>query len=240
MAKSMFIWLGSGRARRQGVNQKGQLIDRAARAGLPVPPGAILLDPFYRLVLAEKIGRVEHGRVVIADPELLHNTLIHSVRLPRFERPVTFSPLFDVDDQLELQKSIAAGDLSFAAETAKGLAKVWTTYLEVELSVRCDVLLMEKPDQIRAGIALSPAGQDFDKVILHTQPVDELDQQGTQPRDLPRLRRFHLPAQDRPPYERRLQMLLRGIRHTFGTGNWRIEWVDDDQICWLLMVTANT
>jgi hypothetical protein len=34
----------------------------------------------------------------------------------------------------------------------------------------------------------------------------------------------------------RLQQLLRGVRRTFGQGNWQIDWLDDGRICWLIQI----
>ena len=88
MAAIYFIWLGSGRTRRYHVAPEGQLLDRAAKVGLPAAPGAILLDEFYRVCLEKDLAEMAGGRAVIPDAELLHATLFHSVRLPRFNRPV--------------------------------------------------------------------------------------------------------------------------------------------------------
>jgi pyruvate,water dikinase len=238
MAKAMFVWLGSGRARKQGVSQKGQLMDRAARAGLPVPAGAILLDPFYRLAIAENMARVEQERVTIVDPELLHNTLRYSVRLPRFDHPITVSPLFDEDEWYDSPLNGNETDFGNARDLARVLAQVWTAYHKNKPVARYDVLLMEKVEPNQSGVVISRDDDEFDSMILDGSPVNELDQRIPKGIDLPRLQRFQLPKSNRLPFERRLQMLLGGVRRTFGAGDWRIDWADDGHICWLLMVSA--
>jgi len=54
---------------------------------------------------------------------------------------------------------------------------------------------------------------------------------------LPRLRAFQRTTSELPPYARRLQKLLGGVRRTFGGGDYTIEWADDGEICWLIQIT---
>jgi rifampicin phosphotransferase len=53
---------------------------------------------------------------------------------------------------------------------------------------------------------------------------------------LPQLRSGERADENLPGFARRLQMLLRGVRRTFGRGAWRVEWADDGEVCWLLQV----
>ena len=87
MTTPLFIWLGAGRARRHHVGPPAARLDQAANAGLPVPAGAVLLDAFFRVALANGLAQA-NGGVVIPDAELWHNTLHYSAHLPRFRRPV--------------------------------------------------------------------------------------------------------------------------------------------------------
>ena len=57
---------------------------------------------------------------------------------------------------------------------------------------------------------------------------------------LPRLTGWQTPDPDLPPFARRVQMLLRGARRTFGPGMWQIEWIDDGQICYLVTAAKST
>ena len=50
---------------------------------------------------------------------------------------------------------------------------------------------------------------------------------------LSRLVRWQHSDDSSSPYARRLRMLLRGLRRTFGDVGWEIEWLDDGRICWL-------
>jgi hypothetical protein len=47
---------------------------------------------------------------------------------------------------------------------------------------------------------------------------------------------FQRASANKPPFARRLQKLLRGVRRSFGKGDWRIDWVDDGEICRLLQI----
>ncbi len=88
MRQSPFIWLGSGRTRRRNVARKGSLLDQAARSGLPVPRGGILLDDFYRICLENGVVEEVAGAVAVPDPEWLHEVLYGEVRFPRLEKLV--------------------------------------------------------------------------------------------------------------------------------------------------------
>jgi hypothetical protein len=48
------------------------------------------------------------------------------------------------------------------------------------------------------------------------------------------------PLASLPPFARRLQQLLRGVRRALGDGNWEITWLDDGRDCWLVQVADRT
>jgi pyruvate,water dikinase len=235
MGTALFVWLGSGRARRRKVTDRGVYLDRAAQAGLPVPPGAILLQELYRTFTAKGLVEYLQGRALIPDPELLHNTLFYSVHLPRFMRPVTFTPLFAPKTGPLAEADAAtsphpAVDMNDAGEVARALAALWSEAPNRPDS-RADILLLEWIEGEIAGRACSLAADETDRVEVTGQP---------QMQTLPRLRGWLQPPSDVPPYARRLQMLLGGVRRTLGRGNWAIEWADDGQICWLRDLSVAT
>ncbi len=226
MSTPLFIWLGSGRARRRGVGSPARQLDQAAHAGLPVPPGAVLLDEFFLFALDSGLARADGQGVVIPDPELWHNTLFHSVRLPRFRRPVA---VYGVADETVAADTLAAAgrDIDFAnpSAAARALEAVWST--EAGLARR-DVLVIETVAASTAGVATTSSATD----------ADWLAPAGVSPFALPHLRHRLTPDATQPPFARRLQQLLRGVRRTFGPGVWRVEWADDGRICWLVQVIA--
>ena len=235
MASSLFIWLGSGRARRRGVGEKGLLLDQAARAGLPVPNGAILLDEL-RLIFRDK-GLIKgcNGRLIAPDPELLHNTLFYSVRLPRFARAVALRPAFAAPAAVPARLSVDLGD---AVATAAALAALWSGAELQPSGGRADLLVMEMVTAQVAGTALTNnmaagRGAPADEIKLRSGHVAPLS-------TLPRLTGWQSPNSDLPPFARRVQMLLRGARRTFGPGMWQIEWIDDGQICYLVTAARAT
>jgi hypothetical protein len=228
MGTALFVWLGAGRTRRRKVTARGVYLDRAAQAGLPVPPGAILLQELYETFTAKGLVENRQGRALIPDPELLHNTLFYSVRLPRFMRPVAFIPLF-APEPGPLVLPHPPVDTTDAGEVARALAALWSEAPNRPDS-RADILLMEWIEGEVAGRACSLAADETDRVAMAGQP----------PASLPRLRGWLKPAADAPPYARRLQMLLGGVRRTFGRGNWAIDWVDDGEICWLRDLSVAT
>lgn len=228
MQKPMFVWLGSGRARKRGVGGDGRYLDEATRAGLPVPPGAILLDEFYRFCRDAGLvaGAVE--RPVISDVELWHNTLFYSVRLPPFARPVVVRPTWTAAGLYPAANG--TGDkqpinLHDPAAAAVALATVWGVAARAQ-AARADVLVLEAIQAEQRGWATLT--EDMDEL----PPVNE----GAADLRLPRLRGRTLPDAGLPPSVRRLQMLLRGVRRTFNPAPRRVAWADDGQICWLTSV----
>lgn len=232
----MFIWLGSGRARRRKVGSKGDLLDRAAHAGLPVPAGAILLDEFFQFCLENGLADRMGNRIVVPDTELLHNTLFHSVRLPRFNRPVAVRSAFSVgEDASEIPVDAFHArlnvDFTTAAETASSLAAVWTAASSRAAVIRADVLIMEMAVIESSGTALTRSTGEEDQINVESSRVTE-----ALSLSLPQLRGMQMPGDDSLPFVRRVQMLLRGARRTFGAGDWLIEWADDGRVCRLLEV----
>lgn len=219
MSTTLFVWLGSGRARRRKVAPAGQWLDEAARAGLPVPPGAILLDEFLRLCLDKGLAVRRGDTVIIPDAELWHNTLFYSVRLPRFARPVTVRPVAATPDG----RALDASDVPALTHT---VAAAWAD----AAPGRHDVLIMEEIAAPHAGVATSLMAAERDEVVPATGGAGASLW-------LARLRPRQAADEALPPFARRLQMLLRGIGRTLGPGDRTIHWADDGHICWLVYVS---
>lgn len=225
MSTPLFIWLGSGRARRRGVGRPARQLDQAAQAGLPVPAGAVLLDEFYRFALDTGLAQAGDRDVVIPDPELWHNTLFHSVRLPRFRRPVSLHAVAD-ETATAGAPPVVCRDVDFdnPAAAARALETIWSAGAALR---RRDALIIEVVAATTSGVATTGATE-----------VDQVALTGAAPFALPQLRHRRELTADLPPYARRLQQLLGGVRRTFGPGAWRIEWADDGRVCWLVQVSA--
>lgn len=215
--KQFFIWLGSGRSRKWDVGAKAQYLDQAAQAGLPVPAGAILLDEFFQLALAEGvIVAGEHGAFTAPDPQWLSETLFEGVRLPHLGKPAAVRaavPLTGYVPRLTV-------DLNDPVELSRSLCTVWS--LAAQGEARRDVLIMAMVTGDEAGTAVSH----------HTTKTDQIP-----PFNLVQLGAWQRPSKALPPHVQRLQQLLRGIRRTFGARNWVVDWVDDGRICWLLQIS---
>lgn len=227
MASPLFIWLGAGRARRRHVAQRGQLLDQAARSGLPVPPGAVLLDELLRTFIDKGLVESQGNRLLIPDPELLHNTLFYSVRLPSFKRPVLVRPACAAAPAT--LPNYGPIDLGDNIATAAALSAIWTDISRTSID-RADVIVIEQIAANHAGVALT--NDTTDEVTLTRGETAGV------PANLPQLSGWSMPDSALPPFLRRLQMLLRGARRTFGSGRWQIEWADDGQICYLTDVAV--
>src|SRR6185437_2548010 len=73
--------LGSGRAMAAGAGNKAALLDRAARRGLAVPRGYVLLDTAFRNALRHGLLARAADGTVAADPL----ALLRELGLPRFD-----------------------------------------------------------------------------------------------------------------------------------------------------------
>jgi hypothetical protein len=212
-----FAWLGSKRAAKRDVPEPGCLLDKAAANNLPVPAGGILLHSFYELALDEGIIQENDGSITAVSPPDLHHLLYNLARFPQLENDVALRPL--LPNQFgPTQFSVQVDDPNLLTNS---LCESWQ-----QQNGRHDVLLITSPKSSVAGTAVSPANADSDQIIL---PEGQLN--------LAQIDRWQRPDSSLPPHAQRLQMLLRGLRRTFGDDGWEIEWMDDGRICWLWQLT---
>jgi hypothetical protein len=223
MAQALFIWLGAKRAEKRGVGEPGVLLDRATRAGLPVPRGGILLDDFYHSALNDGLFAVANGRLTCPDPLLLHDALYEAIRFPQLPKPVVVRPIFSpTDGRFPSQVNVHFTD---PVQLADSLSAVYTSALAQPANVRRDVMVMEMVDVVVSGTAVTDTSDPSDTITYDDQSMT-----------VPQLGHFQRASSDVPPFAQRLQKLLRGVRRTLGKGNWRIEWADDDDVCWLTQI----
>lgn len=232
--KTPFVWLGSKRAAKRGVGEKGALLDQAARARLPVPNGGIVLHEFYQLLLVEDIIQETNGRVTVANPVEVFEALYTAARFPRLSTKTAFRAAFSllVDPQEPVivpTTAVLHVDADDAVSLVDALCTVWSVALAHPASLRRDVIVQEMVTTAVAGTATIAAEQDRDHVTVTGGA-------GEQSLMLPHLSWWQRPSSERPSYARRLQQLLRGVRRTFGHEKWLLTWVDDGHICWLLQI----
>jgi hypothetical protein len=234
MRQPPFIWLGSGRTRKHDVAYKGRMLDLAARGGLPVPQGGILLDDFFRICLAENIIELVGDEVVIADPVWLAEVLYRDIRFPRLKENVAVRLATAESASSSTGGSFTQLDVDFndPQQIATALRQVWSAAGPRSEGQRMDLLVMAMIAIRTGGIAISRQESADDQTTLNGDLTD-----GTRNSLLlPRPRIFRRSPMELPPYARRLQKLLAGVRRTFGHGDYAIEWADDEDICWLIQI----
>ena len=234
MRQSPFIWLGSGRSRRRKIARKGRLLDQAARAGLPVPSGGILLDDFYQICLSEGLVELEAEELVVPVPIWLLEVLYRDVRFPRLEKStaVRSAAVHSAGESHSGTTAYLDVDFNDPLQVAEALRKVWTAMNRLNAEQSHDILVMEMISIQTAGEALSASGSTKDQIKL----IEGTDKDSPGSFTLEKLRIFQRASSGLPPYARRLQKLLRGVRRSFGKGDWRFDWADDGQICWLMQI----
>lgn len=233
MSRLYFAWLGSGRTKRAHVGPLGRNLDQAARAGLPVASGAVLLDELFRLCVEHDLVEVANGRVFCTDPASLHATIFESLRLPTFDRPLTIRPVAPEAAGATPVAETPCPDVDSrdASQLARAVSAAWSA-LELAGATRHDVLLHETIPAAQCGTAQSRQVDEYDQVGLSAGPGDSTADNAIP--SLSKLSGWRLPDSSLPPHLRRLQMLLRGVRRTMGPGDWTITWADDGDICWLV------
>lgn len=254
MTTSPFIWLGSKRAKKAGVGNKGTLLDYAAKMGLPVPNGGILLHEFYLFALENNLIRTTNGLLFAPDPSLLAKALFDDFRFPRLDAPLAIRSAFSAEDtssqsmagQFETKLGVLASDV---AKFASSLCEVWSSAERHDAELRRDVLIMTMVAAQQSGVAFSEAAYADDLINLTSGTADQLVAGLITGKTmlLPQLHHGEWPTAAEP-FAQRLQLLLRGIRRTFGPGNsatswrgdWDIEWADDGKICWLVQMRPAT
>ncbi len=222
--KTPFVWLGSGRAKKWDVGDKARLLDQAAKAGLPVPAGGILLDEFLQLVLAEGVVVEEDGRYAVPDPQWLAETLFDGIRFPRFDKLTTVRSTASSGSP-PIPPRLAV-DLNDPTQLAGALCGLWS---QAAPMTRRDLLIMEMVVPSTHGSARNGLTEAQDIVQVAAAVPSP-------PLYLPHLSAWRRPSPNLPPHAQRLQQLLRGVRRTVGLAEWEITWVDDGRICWLLQI----
>ena len=234
MRQSPFIWLGSGRTRKRKVARKGRLLDQAARSGLPVPSGGILLDDFFRICLLEGLADLVGGAVVIPDPIWLHEVLYRDVRFPRLDKLAAVRSAAAIPAGESRPIGIARLDVDFRdpVQVAEALRDVWSAMNHLNSEQPLDVMVMEMVSIQTSGEAISAMDSTKDQINVKVGANSELSGSFA----LEKIGAFQRASANMPPFARRLQKLLRGVRRSFGKGDWRIDWADDGEVCRLLQI----
>ncbi|NJN54286.1 MAG: hypothetical protein HC804_05725 [Anaerolineae bacterium] len=202
---------------KNGVIEKGWRLDLAARAKLPVPNGGILLDDFYQLAVLEEVVQFADGRLSIPSPQALSDLLYTAVRFPQLDKPAILRPLYET--AVPPQFSVNLAD---PPALAGALAELWAA-LPAGAETGRDVLLQEMITIAVEGTAVTHSSRPTDTITCNSQTST-----------LPQLGAWRRPDPAFPAHLRRLQLLLRGLRRTFGAGQWQVQWADDGRVCWLL------
>ncbi len=216
--------LGRGRLAAEGVGGKAANLDRAAAAGIPVPPGFV----------------IPHGRSLDVAPSDL---------VPLGPGPLAVRSAFSVEDRPDsslagyfathLDVMASAGAVRTAAESVRASASGRGL---VEGSPRLDVLVMRQIAPRFAGVVFTQAQFEDDLVNATAGLADRLVS-GRDPGEtftLAKRRRFDRVDRSLPDWQQRLATLLRSVRSTFAERDWDIEWADDGETCWLIQIRPIT
>lgn len=213
--------LGSGDVVGGGCSPKAARLDRARQAGLPVPPGAVVIDGTDFGAAARQVAAMfsSHGELGLAvRSAFAAEDGTTSSMAGHFHTALSIPP-----EAEHVEEAIAAVHLSGSA-----------TY-------RRDALIMPMVRAQHAGVAFLEPGWEDDLVNVVEGLGERLVSGAETGRRLrlPRLGRFERPNTG-DDWSNRLQALLRDIRRTEGDHPLDIEWADDGTTCWLLQLRPIT
>jgi phosphohistidine swiveling domain-containing protein len=245
-AQPHVVIIGGGLAAARGCGRKAALLDRAGRAGLPVPAGVVVTDEAWHASLERGLARVESrgGRTSVAVPDPL--ALVRFLGLDAGAGLLAVRSAFSTEDgaRESLAGWFASGlfvDGRAPAAVAAALAGVWASAFRRPGRFRRDVIVQTMVAARRAGVAFSE-GEFEDDLVNAASGTAEGLLSGQQPGDtltVPRLRPGEAPTETDPVLAR-LQVLLRGVRGALGPGEWDVEWADDGRRCWLVQARPAT
>lgn len=230
------IPLGSGLTVGSDIGNKATLLDKAARAGLPVPRGVIVPDEEYRWALENSVVAENN---TVPDPA----RLVAALEIPGFDRPVAVRSAFSAEDTAGESLAGSFESRLFVApdnpeELAGALAAVWESAEKYCGELRRDVLILEMVEAEQAGVAFTEREFEDDRInhVPGTAEMMVAGETGGTSLSLPKLRPWEEPDEEEPPFAPRLRRLLRDVRREFGAGDWDVEWADDGGRCWLLQL----
>lgn len=219
---SSHVALGSGRAVAAGVGSKARLLDRAAKAGIAVPCGFILLD----------------------------GTSLDRTSLDGIEGPLVVRSAFSAEDgdrvsmagrfDSVLDVEASFGPVADAVTLVRASAAVLTA--EEAMSTRLDLLVMQQVAAVTSGVAFTEQQFEDDLVNVTSGLADRLvsGEEAGERMKLSKLRRWERPGRAMSSWARRLSRLLVDVRRVFGPSDWDIEWADDGSVCWLVQIRPIT
>ncbi len=231
------VWLGRSPWPTR-VGPKAAYLHRAKAAGLPVPPGVLVLEEALTYGLRQGWIRATGEGFVIADREALQKAL----DIPPVSSRLAVRSAFSREDGES--QSLAGYFASFLdipfPEVWPAVCRVWDSSRRLDAPCRRDVLIMAMVDARQAGVAVTETGHEDDLVNVTEGLGDRLvgGLVAGETLHLPKLRTFEKPTET--GFAGRLQRLLREVRRVFGAHNWDVEFADDGERCWLLQVRPLT
>lgn len=218
-SKLDFLRIGSRSStfRKLQIDDKARLLNEVIKGGLPVPASILLLDQAWDRLITDGIVEVNDADVVVnSADEFMARLALNGVR-----KAVAVRSVF--------KSTPSCAKLNVQPEPIpliEAVVAVWQAGRGFD--TRRDVLIMEMVEAKNLGTVLSRADEPFDTVSAEQNQLI----------DLPKLTRWQRPTQP-AGWQRRLQLLLRGIRRTLSletTQDWEITWADDGKTCWVLQI----
>ncbi|MCU0499633.1 MAG: PEP-utilizing enzyme [Anaerolineae bacterium] len=260
MTKHVYLCLGSGSAQQVKVGNKAALLDQAARRGLSVPLGVIVLDTAWDQAVLLGLIAIDGERVRVIDEV----GLVRFLGLPDLGAQVAVRSAFAIEDRHDQSlagyfESVLHVPSDHPQKLGAAIAQVLSSATRMQSTTvelpavslggsapramgffRRDMLIMSMVNAQMAGVAFTE--REFeDDLINYTAGTGDRLVQGKvagEAISLPKLWDWESVAID--TWQGRLQHLLREVRRHFGRGDWDVEWADDGSQCYLLQLRPIT
>jgi hypothetical protein len=225
-----FVRLGSrdSNYKKLQVSDKAFLLNYAVKSGLPVPHGIVVLDEVWDRLQALDVLQLEGSDVHVTSADFfLESMALHKLKHAVVVREAFGHGMRGVRQWDRRAVSIQPGETEKLIHT---LIDMWQA--GADWATRRDTIIMEWVDGLFKGHATTVAADSADTVTSTDCKTNT-----TATRTFSRLTRWQR-ATETEPHNRRLQKLLRGVRHSFNLkgSDWRIEWIDDGKVCWLVEI----
>ncbi|MBK9123109.1 MAG: hypothetical protein IPM16_08285 [Chloroflexi bacterium] len=200
-------------------------LDRAVRAGMPVPSGHLVLPALADLAVLHGALSIDGGRIEVLDPSVVALWLDGAGGA---SSAVWVKPIHATERvaQPKVVQRVSPEDVLSA------VVAVWQDHLRVHADATIQpVLIQHAPAIEQHGQAWTSAGIGRDLVAIAT---------GSRYHETALERLFGWERVPNPPdlepILARVQALLRDVRRWLGGEHWHVEWADDGTKCWLLSV----
>jgi hypothetical protein len=216
-----------------GLSRRVVLLNEVVRAGLPVPNAIVITDGAWQRLVGDGVVTLDGEAVTVHGAD----ELLERVALNRPNRPMAVraafawrhDPAAPLPQRFPACLDVPPDDRN---ELIEALVTVWHSGQAWADTLRRDLLVLEMVPATRRGIAHTRRQDHADTALaVDTGECVTLERPG-----------FFGRSRLEPGWQRRLQLLLRGVRRSLSLlgDSWEVDWADDGEICRIVSIRPYT